>query len=93
MGEAMRVVELPDDGERYRRALALVIRDWPQTLILIVGLGIMLWLNYYGYWEPKPNAGAGPAYLTVAWPWYAPLGSSVAFIWGYLLARRRTEAA
>ena len=67
--------------------------DWPKTLILVAGLALMLWLNHYGYWKGQPDADGNPTYLTVAWPWYAPLGSSVAFIWGYLLARRQTEAA
>jgi SSS family solute:Na+ symporter len=67
-------------------------RDWPKTLIVLAGLALLLWLNYYGYWEGKPGADGNPTRLTVAWPWYAPLGSSIAFIWGYLLARRRTEA-
>jgi len=93
MSEAMTVAELPDDSERHRRALTLVIRDWPQTLFLIVGLALVLWLSYYGYWEGEPDADGNATYLTVAWPWYAPVGSSIAFIWGYLLARRRTEAA
>jgi len=66
--------------------------DWPKTLILLAGLALMLWLNHYGYWEGESDENGNPTYLTVAWPWYAPLGSSVAFIWGYLLARRRTEA-
>jgi Na+/proline symporter len=91
MSEAMTVAELPDDSERHRRALALVIRDWPQTLILVVGLALMMWLNYYGYWEVPDDQG-NLAVRTIAWPWYAPFGSSVAFIWGYLLARRRSEA-
>jgi SSS family solute:Na+ symporter len=65
---------------------------WLQTLILIAGVALMLGLNYYGYWEGEPDANGNPTYLTVAWPWYAPVGSSVAFIWGYLLAQQRPDA-
>lgn len=93
MATAMTVASLGDDRERMRGALALVIRDWPQTLILAAGLAFMLWLNYYGYWVGEPAEDGAPTYLTVAWPWYAPLGSTVAFVWGYLLARRRSVAA
>jgi Na+/proline symporter len=64
--------------------------DWPKTLVLLAGLALMLWLNYYGYWEVEDDQGK-LAVRTIAWPWYAPIGSSVAFIWGYLLARRRGE--
>ena len=91
MTEAMDVAQLRDTEERWRRALVLVIRDWPQTLVLLLGLALLLWLNYYGYWEGQPDDKGNPTYLTVAWPWYAPIGSSIAFIWGYLLARRRSE--
>jgi len=64
-----------------------------QTLVLILGLLGMLLINRYGYWDGGVDAKGQPIYLTVAWPWYAPLGSLVAFIWGYLLARRRVPAA
>jgi Na+/proline symporter len=63
--------------------------DWPKTLILAAGVALMLWLNYYGYWDGEPDADGNPTHLSVAWPWYAPIGSSIAFVWGYLLARRR----
>ncbi len=64
---------------------------WLQTVILVVGIALMLLINYHGYWEGTPHAETGaPSYLTVAWPWYAPLGSTVAFVWGFLLARRKS---
>ncbi len=89
ISEAASACEVEDDRERWRRVTTLVVRDWPQTLILVAGLALMLWLNAYGYW-PGPLAEDGqPTFRTIAWPWYSPLGSSIAFIWGYLLARRR----
>ncbi len=91
MSEAIAVVALDDDRQRQRRALSLVLRDWPQTIILLVGLALLLWLNYYGFWPGKPAEDGSPTYLTIAWPWYAPLGSTIAFVWGYLLARRKIE--
>jgi len=64
-----------------------------QTLVLLAGLALLLWLNYYGYWCGEPDANGQRKMLTVAWPWYAPIGSTIAFVWGYLLARRRETAA
>ncbi|UCG15801.1 MAG: hypothetical protein JSV19_10945 [Phycisphaerales bacterium] len=89
--ETMVVAALADEMERKKRGLALVTRDWPQTLILLVGIAGFLLINYYGYWEGQPDADGNPTYLTVAWPWYVPLGSTVAFVFGFLLARRRPQ--
>lgn len=66
----------------------LVLPVGVQTVVLIAGLALMLWLNYYGYWHHVDAAGV-EVVEKVAWPWQIPLGSLVAFIWGYLLARRR----
>ncbi|MFH0979938.1 MAG: hypothetical protein V2A79_00165 [Planctomycetota bacterium] len=65
----------------------LVLPAWAQTLVLAAGLGGMLLINYYGYWSGPPDANGHPTHLTVAWPWYSPLGSTVAFALGYLLGR------
>ncbi|MBU0638865.1 MAG: hypothetical protein KKB50_08375 [Planctomycetes bacterium] len=89
MTEAQTAAAVTDWSEQRRRLIALVIRDLPQTLILMAGLALLLWLNYFGYWKGAPDADGVPKVLTVAWPWYAPVGSSIAFVWGYLLARRR----
>ncbi|MBK9128250.1 MAG: hypothetical protein IPM13_10690 [Phycisphaerales bacterium] len=69
----------PDAGRR-------VVPAWLQFLLVILGVVGMLLINWYVY-APNPDNPAKP--LTVAWPWYAPLGSVVAVTWGYLLARRR----
>ncbi len=90
MGEAMTVAELDDAADQRRRATALVVRDLPQTALLVVGLGLMLWLNYFGYWYEQSAAGDRIA-RSIAWPWQVPLGSLVAVVWGYLLARRPPE--
>ena len=59
-----------------------------QTLILILGLALMLGINYFGYLDiEEGSAGDKVEYITVAWPWFTPIGSVVAFVWGYLLAR------
>ena len=84
MTDAMDTVKIADNSERARRALSIVLRDWPQTIILAAGLVLLLWISYNGYLTT-----ADGRIVKIAWPWYAPIGSTVAFVWGYLLARRR----
>ena len=57
--------------------------------MLLAGLALILWLNYYCFWYGDPGADGEPAVMKIAWPWYTPIGCTIAFIWGYLLARRR----
>ncbi len=66
-----------------------VLPHWAQTLVLVAGIAGMLWLNYFGYFDTGPPDKFGnPTYVTVAWPWYIPIGSTVAFVLGYLLTER-----
>lgn len=92
MTETQIVAGLTDWAEQRRRAMALALREWPQTAILLAGIALMLWLSYYGYWTEPTEDPTSPKVITVAWPWYAPVGSTIAFVWGYLLARRREPA-
>jgi len=57
-----------------------------KTLVLLAGIALMLSLSYYGYWEKISEETGEIEKLRLAWPWYTPVGSLVAFIWGYLLA-------
>ncbi len=59
-----------------------------QTLLLVLGLAGMLLINRFGYWTVT-NMDGTTRIATLAWPWYAPIGSVVAVIWGYLLAHRK----
>jgi hypothetical protein len=60
----------------------------------MLALAIMILINYYGYLDTKIDETTGQiTYITVAWPWFIPIGSTVAFVLGYLLARRKTEPA
>lgn len=68
--------------------LKIALNDCLQTLGLLAGLGLMLWLNYFGYWEGPLDSTGGPTYITLSWPWQVPIGSTIAFLWGWLLARR-----
>jgi Na+/proline symporter len=61
-----------------------------RTSILIAGLGLMLMLSYYGYWTVEERGEV--VRKTLSWPWYAPVGSTIAFIWGYLLAGRKVQS-
>jgi Na+/proline symporter len=65
------------------RALGEELRG---TLAILAGAALLLVCNHYGV-LPGPPATKG---TTIAWPWLGPIGSVVAFIWGYLLARSRT---
>ncbi len=77
-----------------------VVPAWAQTLALLVGVAGMLLINYFA-WSPVvdgnglPLLSADGAVVTrsLAWPWYAPLSSLVAFVWGYVLARRKLQEA
>ena len=61
-----------------------------QTIVLILGLALMLWVNYYGYLGTALDPKTGKeTFVTIAWPWFTPIGSIVAFVFGYLLARRK----
>lgn len=60
-----------------------------RTLILVCGLALLLGLTYWGFWHGPLNEAGQATRLRLAWPWYTPVGSLVAFIWGYLLAGRK----
>lgn len=69
-----------------------VIPVWLQTFVLGAGLALMLWINYYGYFDKTIVEGKAK-FVTIAWPWYAPFGCVVAVLFGYLLARRKNRDA
>ncbi|MHC4673103.1 MAG: sodium:solute symporter family transporter [Planctomycetota bacterium] len=80
--------------EKGHQPWRLLLHNGPQTLILMLALAIMILINYYGYLDTKIDETTGQiTYITVAWPWFIPIGSTVAFVLGYLLARRKTEPA
>ncbi|MCP4248380.1 MAG: hypothetical protein GY778_15135 [bacterium] len=64
-----------------------------QTVALLVGVAAVIVVNRYGYVDGGVNDAGAQVYRTIAWPWYVPAGSTVAFVWGYLLARRRDQTA
>lgn len=61
-----------------------------RSLIMAAGLTLMMVLSYHGFWWKEGPDGAAVK-ATVSWPFYAPIGSTIAFVWGYLLAGRKTD--
>lgn len=57
-----------------------------QTLALLGGVALMLWISHYGHFTDAHNITR-----PLAWPWWAPIGSVVAFVWGYVLAGGKEE--
>lgn len=53
-----------------------------QTAVLLAGLALMFVFTFAAQWEMSPGV-----WKSIAWPWLGPIGSIVAFVWGYLLAR------
>ncbi|MCB9849485.1 MAG: hypothetical protein H6817_02130 [Phycisphaerales bacterium] len=58
-----------------------------RTLYFVLGLALMPLLSYFAFWNA--TEADKTVMHTLPWPWYAPVGSVIAFIWGYLLAGRR----
>ena len=71
-------------------------RLW-RSIWLLAGCGLMMliwWKLWFLKYEPDledfvHNADGTVRHFAIAWPWYAPLGGFVAFVFGYLLADRR----
>lgn len=59
-----------------------------QTALLTIGTAIMLTLSYHGHFGQTLDAKGNLTYVTLAWPWFIPVGSLVAFSLGWALARK-----
>jgi hypothetical protein len=66
-----------------------------QTGWLALGLVGMLWANEHGFFEVRKSRLAPPEWTLqpLAWPWYVPAGSLIAFVFGLLLARPGRSSA
>ncbi|HSW44454.1 MAG TPA: hypothetical protein VLM89_02675, partial [Phycisphaerae bacterium] len=54
-----------------------------QTLVLVAGLALVLLVNHFGYLDRAVDPATGRiTFTTVAWPWFTPIGSTVAFAFG-----------
>jgi solute:Na+ symporter, SSS family len=61
-------------------------RSW-RSLVLLAGVVVVILLVYNAsFTGPHPVTGI-EARRTIAWPWYAPIGSTMTFLLGWLLAR------
>ncbi len=78
-------------SESWEQARRAVLPPALQTVVLGLGVAMLIVLNLYGYWEVEQPDGS-TATKVIAWPWMAPIGSTIAFVWGYLLARRKPDA-
>lgn len=64
-----------------------------QALALLAGIAGVLWISYQGYFGATTRPDGSVSYVILSWPWYVPVGSTVAFAWGVLLAHRRDTPA
>lgn len=64
-----------------------------RLLLIVLGLALLVWLAREGYLEGPSGPAGAPTRRVIAWPWYIPLGSTVAFLWGWALGRPRAGAA
>ncbi len=62
---------------------------WRQTAALVFALLLLVWINRYALVAVEIGRRGDPEYrwLPLAAPWYVPIGSTIAFVFGYLLAR------
>lgn len=59
----------------------------PKTIYLLVALTLVVLLKFWGYIPGDIDPATGLAIQQrIAWPWYAPLGSTITFVFGILLA-------
>lgn len=60
-----------------------------QTTALLVGLAVVVWLSRFGDLTVLGEVEGDAAWVTgrVTWPWLVPIGGTVAFVLGVLLAR------
>lgn len=85
----------------------ILLRGWParrdierrvelltQTGWLILGLVAIVWCARHPlFWSPLTRHAAPEHVLqSLAFPWYVPAGSLVAFLFGHLLSRRRSHS-
>jgi hypothetical protein len=65
-----------------------------QALLVALALGILVWINRLGLFPVEINPRYDPEYdwLPLAFPWYVPIGSTVAFVFGVLLVRPNAMA-
>jgi len=70
-----------------------VLRRFRQSFALVSWLTIIMCVNLAGYFDSAvaidEKEVLSYSFATIAWPWLTPVGSIVAFVFGYLLAGRK----
>ena len=66
----------PDSDKRVRRLV--------NTMWLVVGCGLMLAVTRYMQFEKVDGT-----MVSISWPWYAPIGGFMAFVFAYVLGEYR----
>jgi solute:Na+ symporter, SSS family len=68
---------------------ASAVRILGQVASVALALGLLVWTNRFGLFPVLRNPHHDPEYdwLPLSFPWYVPIGSTVAFVFGVLLAR------
>ncbi len=61
-----------------------------KTAALIAGVLLVIWIQRHGTFT-RLHAGGGAFEANVAWPWFAPVGCTFAFVLGWILANRRSD--
>lgn len=89
---AESALEFTRDPSLRRERGQLVLPIAVQTVVLLAGLALMMWLCYYGFWYDDPKADGSRAMVKIAWPWQVPIGSIIAYVWGYYLGRFKPES-
>lgn len=90
IGRRLVLDATPSGMERREDQQPIIGKDDVRDILLLMfGLGLMLLINYFGHFgadEVDPVTGDILEYRTLAWPWFIPVGSTVAFVWGYLMS-------
>jgi len=62
-----------------------------RTAAIVLALAVMLTISHYGYWPGPADQDGHPTYHIVAFPWFAPIGCTVALVLGYLLGHPKNR--
>ncbi len=60
-----------------------------RTLLLLLAITAIQWAVYNAYSISEIPGASEPVRRTIAWPWFAPIGSAMTFVLGVLLAERQ----
>jgi hypothetical protein len=84
-GAAWLVLRAVPDWFRGAPRRAVVL----QVACVALAVSFLVWVNRFGLFRVEIDSRFDPEYrsLPLSFPWYVPIGSTVAFVFGVLLAR------